>query len=47
MNRGLGVDVLKSHNRAVLIYHFPFDIPIDDSAKKTISHFKTLLSVAA
>lgn len=45
MNRGLGVDVLKSHNRAVLIDDLSFDLPTDDTAKKTISHLSFLLSL--
>jgi hypothetical protein len=47
MNRGLGVDVLKSHNRAVLIDDLSFDLPTDDTAKKTISHLSSLLSFTA
>lgn len=39
MDRGLGVDIPKGHNRVVLIDDVSFNIAFDDAAKKTVAHF--------
>jgi hypothetical protein len=41
MDWGLWVDILKGHNRTVLIDDISLDITFDNAAKKTFTHFIT------
>jgi hypothetical protein len=47
MNRRFGPDILKRQQRVILVNDFPFDLPFDDRAEKTIGHGVTPLEGSA